>query len=303
MRPRSRDAFTLFELLVIMAILAILFSLLLPALLKVRRAADRVRSVNNLRQLALACHNYSDANASFPPGNDDNNFSASARLLPYLEQSALYNTLDMKKPSTDKANAMVRQVRVPVFLSPNDPLMTVTENSGATNYLFNAGSKPGLVDNNGVFYQNSKIKFPDITDGTSNTLMIGETLKGDGSSKGIDVRRQHVQLDKSALKEIKEDAGVQDFKASMHIAGDRCASWIDGRFMQGTLTGTLAVNDERPDVNCGGAGGLSALRSLEDQAVNVALCDGSVRTVTKKVGLEAWKLLFSRNDGMPIPDF
>jgi prepilin-type N-terminal cleavage/methylation domain-containing protein len=299
----ARRAFTLFELLVVVAILAILFAMLLPAVLKVRQAAERMQSQNNLKQLALAGHNYYDTYMAFPPGNDENNFSATAHLLPFVEQNNLFQTLDMKKPSTDPANATARRSRLRLLLSPDDPIMTVREDWGATNYLFNAGFKPALADNNGVFYQNSKIKFQDITDGTSNTAMIGETLKGDGGTKAVDVRRQHVQLDAGALKNLPEDAGVADFKANKHIAADRCASWLDGRFLQGTFTGTLAVNDEQPDVNCGGVGGLSALRSLEDRSINIALCDGSVRAVTKKVAFEAWKALFGRNDGIITPDF
>jgi hypothetical protein len=67
--------------------------------------------------------------------------------------------------------------------------------------------------------------------------VIGETLKGDGGTKAVTVRRQHVLLGKGALKDLQDDAGVQDFKDGKHIAGDRCASWMDGRFLQGTFNG------------------------------------------------------------------
>src|SRR5205823_4254126 len=125
----------------------------------------------------------------------------------------------------------------------------VEDKSGATNYLFSAGSKPGLKDNDGVCYQDSLIRLPgDITDGTSNTVLAGETLKGDGGTKAVDVRRQHVALKKEALKGLKDEAGVQEFKDNKDIVGDRCARWIDGRFLQGTFTATRSINDSRPDV-------------------------------------------------------
>src|SRR5262249_26973664 len=152
--------FTLFQLLVIIAALGLLFALLLPALLKVRAAAARAQSTNNLKQLALACHNYHDVNGKLPPGNDANNFSTSAYLLPYIEQDNVFKLIDFKKPSTDPANAPMRAVLIKTFLNPRDPQMTVVEGSGATNYLFCAGSKPALKDNDGVFYQDSNIKFP-----------------------------------------------------------------------------------------------------------------------------------------------
>jgi type II secretory pathway pseudopilin PulG len=306
MTKRLRPAFSLFELLVILAILGLLMALLFPALFKVRQAADRAKSVNNLKQLALACHNYHDVNGALPPGNDANNYSAAARLLPYVEQDNVYKLLmkkttsdNLKKPVTDKANDQVRQIVIPVFLSPNDPLMQVKANIGATNYLFNAGAKPALKDNDGIFYQDSKIKFADITDGTSNTWMIGETLKGDGGTKAVDVRRQHVLLKKDALKDLDNESGVKDFADNKHIAGDRCASWLDGRFLQGTFTGTRLFNDKRPDVSCEGAGGLSALRSATPY-VSFAFCDGSVRSVTKALTLDVIKALAGRNDGTVI---
>jgi hypothetical protein len=132
--------------------------------------------------------------------------------------------------------------------------------------------------------------------------MIGETLKGDSGMKAMDVHRQHVQYKKVALEKLNADSGVADFQADKNIAADRCGSWMDGRFLQGTFTATRTLNDPKPDVNCAGVGGLSGLRSLSD-AVNIALCDGSVRSVNKKVTEKTWKLLAGRNDGEVIPDY
>jgi type II secretory pathway pseudopilin PulG len=301
--PRRR-AFTLFQLLLVLVLLALLFALLLPFIAKAREQALRDRKLNNLRQLALAVHNYASANNALPAGNDDKNFSAAAKLLPYIEQDQVFKKIDFTKAVDDPANGEVRGLQIKTFLSPLDPQGAPNKDYGATNYLFNAGSKPSLKDNDGVFFQNSKINFPDIIDGTSNTLMIGETLKGDGGTKAADVKRQHVRLKADALKELKDDAGVQDFKDDKNIAGDRCASWMDGRFLQGTFTGTRQPNDARPDVDCGGAGGFSALRSI-DELVGIAMCDGSTRLInSKKITKETWKALMTRNGGEVLgPDF
>jgi hypothetical protein len=131
-------------------------------------------------------------------------------------------------------------------------------------YLFNAGAKYPLKDNDGLFYLDSKVKFPDVTDGLSNTLLAGETLKGTAGGRRT-VQRRHVLLGAGALAGLTEESGVKDF-------------------------------------SCGGAGGLSALRGLRDYT-NIGMADGSVRVITGQVKLEVWKNLASRNDGNPIPEF
>ena len=114
-----------------------------------------------------------------------------------------------------------------------------------------------------------------------------------------DIREDFLQ---TWLKPLDDDSGVSDFKNNKNIAGDRCANWMDGRFLQGTFTGTRVANDPQPDVNCAGLGGLSGLRSLEG-GVNIAMCDGSVRFVIKKLELDVWKNLASSNDGNVLPEF
>ena len=302
MKRHVRFAFTLFQLLIVLAILAILFALFLPAVAKVREAAARNQSSNNLKQIGLAAHNYYSANNTFPPGLDDNNISTAAYLLPYIEQANVFQNIDFKKSVDDKANADARKTIIKTFLDPRDGVKSVSADFGATNYLFCAGSKPELADNNGLFYKNSKVTFPDIQDGTSNTMMAGATLKGDSAVKATDMRRQHVLLKKDDLKGIKDDAGVKDWEKDQNIVADRCASWMDGRFLQSTFTGTRMHNDAKPDVNCAGLGGLSGLRSVDGMTV-ILMADGSVRTVNDKVKLEVWKLLADKADGNPLPDF
>jgi type II secretory pathway pseudopilin PulG len=290
MISRMRRAFTLFQLLVVLAILLILFALFLPALLKARVAAERERKTNNLKQLALALHNYNDVNGVLPPGVDDNHFSATSRLLPYIEQANVYNMIDFKKSIDDKANAQARGLKIKTLLSEGDPIASVKEEWGATNYLFN----------DKVFSLNSKAKFPaSFPDGTSNTIAIGETLKGDGKTKATDVKRQYVLLKKEDLKGTGPSTGEKYFKENTNIAGDRCASWMDGRFLQGTFNGRLLPNDQRPDVSCGGVSGVSALRSL-DEFVLVALADGSARAVKNAISRPTWEHAVDPADGFPL---
>jgi type II secretory pathway pseudopilin PulG len=273
--------------MVILAILLILLALLLPAVQKVREAAARTQSMNNLKQIALAVINYADTYAALPPGVDDNNFSTASKVLPFLEQQNVYQQIDFKKSIDDNANAATRKFRIKTFESPQDPILTVKDDWGPTNYLFN----------DLVFYLNSKEKYPAfITDGTSNTIATGETLKGDGQTKAVDIKRQYVLLKKEDLKNTGPNTGVKYFKDNKNIAGDRCASWMDGRFLKGTFNGKLLPNDERPDVSCDGVSGVSALRSNQNYVL-VGMFDGSVRTVSNGITHQTWKAAMTPNGG------
>jgi type II secretory pathway pseudopilin PulG len=291
MTTRNRAAFTLFQLLIIFAILLILFALLLPMIVKARADAERAKATLNLKQLCLALHNYASTyNGDLPPGVDDNHFSAVCQLLPYIEQQNVYTKIDFKKSIDDKANAEVRKLKIKTLLSKADPIESIKDEWGATNCLFN----------DKVFSLNSKSNLPrSFPDGTSNTIVIGETLKGDGKTKATDVKRQYVLLKKEDLKATGPNTGVKYFKDDKNIAGDRCASWMDGRFLQGTFNARLQPNDERPDVSCGGVSGVSALRSFDD-FVLVGLADGSARAVKNTISKLTWTNAIDPNDGNPL---
>lgn len=298
----SRRAYGLFQLLVVLAVIAILIGLLLPAVQKTREAAGRMQSMNNLKQLGLAAHNYLDTTRAFPPGADASGFSGLTLMLPYIEQQALSQTIDLKKTPDDRANAMARAIHIKTFEDPRDPIQQPDPASGPTSYQLVAGSKAALADNNGVLYRESKVRLQELTDGTSNTMMAINILKGDGGKGPQKVQRQHVRLDKDDLKGIKESAGVKEFEEGKKVVGTRGGSWLDGRFLQATTTITRPVDDARPDVDCGGDGGLAAPRTL-GQGCNVLIADGSVRAVSRGVAFTTWQALATRNGAEVIPNF
>jgi type II secretory pathway pseudopilin PulG len=181
---KRRLGFALHQLLLVIAVLAILIGLLLPAVQKVREAAARLQSANNLKHIGIALHSHQATYNRLPSGVDGNNFSASYHLLPFLEQEPLYKAITATGKGVDDKATRNWCVPVKVFISPLDDA-PLEGKFGPTNYLFVAGTKPGLKDNDGVFYRDSKLSIVVITggDGTSNTIAVVETLAGDATGR------------------------------------------------------------------------------------------------------------------------
>ena len=146
-------------------------ALLVPAVGKVRGAAARAKSTNNLKQIGLAIHSYHDANNHFPQDVTDKTgkplLSWRVAILPYLEQDAVYRQFKMTEPWDSPANAPLSKMMIPTYLSPNSPVTTSPDGYGLTSYKGVAG--PGTI-----FEKGRPLRLVDITDGTSNTAMVVE---------------------------------------------------------------------------------------------------------------------------------
>jgi prepilin-type N-terminal cleavage/methylation domain-containing protein len=315
----GRRAFSLIELLVVMAIFAILIGLLLPAVQKVRESAARARCQNNLKQIGLACHNFHDANGRLPSGRYGPLpmiFSAHAYLLPYIEQGTLQVLIDYSSPPATflggdgtvfdgTRNLTAASTPLRVFQCPSDPAAGRVPGStyGATNYAACAGS--GLVaygrlsEADGIFFQNSIVKLSDIADGTSNTAAFCERLLGYGTDPGT-IERQMLML---PAGNDTTNSACGDPTAGIWFS-DRGAKWIVGNYGN-----TLYNHAYLPDsagwdcLNTQQQKAQTAARSLHSGGVELLLADGGVHWVKDAITLLIWQSLATRAGGEIANDY
>ncbi len=219
MKTHVRQGFTLIELLVVIAIIAILVALLLPAVQTAREAARRTQCKNNLKQIGLALHNYHDTFNTFPCGwiavlngvpnahEGGSGVGWATMILPQMDQSPLYNQFKPHFNIDTPENQVLRDTLLQAYLCPSDPKPnsweieeegspgTVLARLPSANYVGTFGTEEldgcenppgnapvrasGQCFGDGVFYHNSRVMMRDITDGTSNTFMVGERRTDD----------------------------------------------------------------------------------------------------------------------------
>jgi prepilin-type N-terminal cleavage/methylation domain-containing protein/prepilin-type processing-associated H-X9-DG protein len=197
-RPLTK-AFSLIELLVVLAVVGILVALLLPAVQAAREAARRAQCKNNLKQLGLALHNYHDTVRAFPPGyvgtdstvavNTAPGWGWAAMLLPHLDQASVFNACNFDLPIENAANTTAARRRIETFMCPTDTKAgvcdvvdgsdrTLAREIGTNSYAANFGSWGDIGEapdvSNGLFWRNSQVRLRDIIDGTSHTFAVGE---------------------------------------------------------------------------------------------------------------------------------
>jgi len=318
MRSQKLRGFTLIELLVVIAIIAILIGLLLPAVQNAREAARRTECKNKLKQMGIAMHNYHGVYQMFPPGyrfiagsTTDTVGGVNLSLLPYLEQANVFNQVNFKQPwfmfSPDVASTPL-----PIFLCPSDATSSVLQNDivgglnlpvgdtfAITSYAHcmgyddavcfsqRLGAKP-TTEATGVFYVHSKTKMRDITDGTSNTIAMGDAASGVDMCEGVGCNGPSVG--KALHSWIINGTNKEHYLAlGIHYSGSLASSVErinkpDREHMatESYYHAITAPRDCRPSWQ-GGPHHATNFRSFHTGGANFLLCDGSVRFLSENI--------------------
>jgi prepilin-type N-terminal cleavage/methylation domain-containing protein len=316
-RPQSVGCgFTLIEVLVVIAVVGVLVALLLPAVQQARESARRTACRNNLKNIALALHNYHDTYGSFPFGFDAHETLWSAMLLPQLEHAPMYNTLIFQESGpgqwdADSANEKAACTLIAVYRCPSmavpehiddNPSGSIMQGRVPVSYRACSGSNgwsdaagtippgapPGAValdslELNGAFYGDSRIRLADVLDGSSNTILVGESYTDPFYAK---------------------DGQNMDY---WQLGAPETGTWTPGgvggtEFSEG-LGSTGPRMNSRLDLSVPGAVMEISFGSYHSGGAMFCLGDGSARFIAETVELDVYRSLGSRNGREAVDEF
>lgn len=321
---RKNIGFTLVELLVVIAIIGILVGLLLPAVQAAREAARRMQCSNNMRQIMLAALNYESTYQRLPASRISrtadklgaaSSISVHARLLPYMEQTQIYDLVDFRVDYNHANNLVALNTPVPTFICPSDPATAIaTANQGAqSNYYVNSGTIPlwqrttaspwipQIPDWNGVFYRDSFLKLAAINDGLTNTAGISERLTGDFNQSKSSPRTDTFQPGTSPL--TADQAYADCLAVDVTDISKQGFSNIGAPWLRGYHSTTEYYHIGGPNSrSCMYPPGriMTAANSQHSAGVNLAMLDGSVKFVANSIDLNVYRAAGTRADGETI---
>jgi prepilin-type N-terminal cleavage/methylation domain-containing protein/prepilin-type processing-associated H-X9-DG protein len=333
-RQGLRQGFTLIELLVVIAIIAILIGLLLPAVQKVREAAARMSCSNNLKQIGLAAHNYHDTQGMMPPGasadivpwrNDGTttrqNWGSSwmVHLLPYIEQGNIGSKWQFYGQSgwqSTNNNSLIKGIKISVYRCPSTALPELNPYSATlpgaggigimyASYVAVSGSATdvgvrtfgtNLFSDLGIMSANSRNKLTDVSDGTSNTILVGEQ-----SNHLRDANNQIILggtfggASRIAVTSAGPDGWIQGCVVTVP------ASSGGNDVVYNVATVRYPINQIGMTLGAGGCsdnvGNNVPLSSLHSGGCNLVFGDGSVRYWTNGTSLQTLSYAANRSDG------
>lgn len=315
--------FTLTELLVTLAIIALLLALLIPAVQGSRESARKAQCKSNLRQIGLALNNYESVYGMWPAAGLPKVTSWHVALLPFIDQSALFHRVNFSpSPGSNPADS-IAHVPIRLYLCPSDPAPEVFSAAitvAATNYLGNSGS--GLMANgyDGMFshmspwnpdeYPEGPVKLSEVTDGTSATAAVAEVMHSDNRSTdrlrlvfNTPTAFATAEIDqfKATCLGIPESPTTHGWRGTGQLHGWR---WTFGEIGFSTYNHMLPPMQPSCNNGTGVQDGIYTASSLHGSNINLLFADGHVQSVSSGIDRAVWASIGSRNGSEAVqPQF
>gem|GEM_PF-1198360 len=315
---RFSRAFTLIEITVVIIIIALLFGLLLPAVQSAREASRRLLCANNLKQFGISIANYESLNRCLPLGEQGKSrLSLNTVLLPTLDQTSLYNSINFEATNTPDANLTVMCTSLSVFLCPSDSHPSPP--SSSINYVGNVGFEPQANGYNGAFapyyfagavLPPMLIPLPIITysafsDGTGHTAMLSEILVGNMGQGGNDAKRT-VFVTPKLLDDPAQFpmflSQCYNLDASSNGLYTRGVAWMLASDRTMFYNHTLNPNARSCLNGLSGFLGAISAGSMHGNQVNCVFADGHTEVVKESIAARTWRALGTRSGGEVISD-
>jgi len=320
-----RPGFTLIELMVVIAVIAVLYGMILPAVSTAREAARRAHCLNNLRQIGLGLNAYHASNGSFPVGflypsgpipaetsPQQYRWSVLTQLAPFLDQIPVYNAFNFNLPLAHRpaagnaplwpyypANATAMAVTVGTFLCPSDSGNPPAADSGPVNYVFCTGSGVNGGDAagaDGVFLLGPAVTYAGITDGSSSTVAASEQVVGLPGPYSQTTPTPRPSFLPRAFARVAATP-LTDTDCANAPRGwlfNKGAAWWDGNYLNTLYNHHAPPNAPAADCVTYHNPGWKAARSLHPGGINTLYCDGSVRFSRNTVDPATWRALATR---------
>jgi prepilin-type N-terminal cleavage/methylation domain-containing protein/prepilin-type processing-associated H-X9-DG protein len=287
-----RRGFTLIEMLMVVMIIAVLIALLLPAVQSAREVARATQCRNNLMQIGVALGNYASTHRVFPPGvvNDKGPISNlpkgyhmgwAVQILPFLEQANLHRRIDFREGVYAKANSTAFESGVRTFLCPSDWRPRSMSYMGCHHDI----EAPIDSDNHGVLYLNSRVRYEDITDGPSYTILLGEARGGASLGWASGTR--------ATLRNMGHRVNERD---SLVLPPSQWRYLAQTTTPEAGEVETLVLGGLLPKQYVGG------FSSWHPSGANFLLCDGSAQFIKETNDLRVLQRLGNRSDGELVSD-
>ena len=326
---RPTEGFTLVELLVVIAIIGVLIALLLPAVQAARESARQGQCRNNLKQIGLALHNYQVTAGVFPPsrcgvvGDEGGDWSAQARILPFMEQGNLFSQVDFRESYASAElgdGSRVQTTRIPMYLCPDEINDELRVSGGVPkHYPLSYGVNQGIwlasdpknpLAGEGAFLPNRGLTPAHFIDGMSNTLCAAEVKGYTPYFRNAGHEAPDPQMP-ARPEDVAQLGGDQKLGTDL-MKNTGHTEWVDGRVHQTGFTTLFTPNTVVPAAVDGVTYDIDwtnqqegksntivtyavvTSRSYHPGVVNVVLMDGSARAIAETIDREAWQALSTR---------